>query len=117
MTKNSAEKVAKLAARAADEKKADEIRVLKMPKVVTETEYFVISSATTHVQVRAIVNAITGALEDENVRLLRYEGRGENSWVLLDYGDVVVHVFQDEVRSYYDLERLWADAEAVSWYE
>lgn len=106
-----------VAARAADEKKADDIRVLKMPKVVAETEYFVISSATTHVQVRAIVNAITGALEDEGATLLRYEGRGENSWVLLDYGDVVVHVFLEEDREYYDLEKLWADAEAVSWHE
>lgn len=117
MTKNSAEKVAKVAARAADEKKADEIRVLKMPKVVAETEYFVICSASTHVQVRAIVTAITGALEDEGAKILRYEGRRENSWVLLDYGDVVVHVFLEEVRGYYSLEKLWADAATVSWHE
>ena len=117
MTKNSAENMARVAARAADEKKADEIRVLKMPEVVAETEYFVIGSASTHVQVRAIVNSITAALEEEGAELLRYEGRGDNSWVLLDYGDVVVHVFLEEDRVYYDLEKLWADAEQVAWHD
>lgn len=118
MTKNSAETIAKLAARAADEKKADDIQVLKMPEVVAETEFFVISSAMTHVQVRAIVGSITDALREAGVELLRYEGRGgENDWVLLDYGSVVVHVFVEENRRYYDLEKLWADAEPVSWRE
>lgn len=118
MTKNSAENIAKLAARAADEKKADEVRVLKMPEVMTETEYFVISSAAAHVQVRAIVDSITATLEEAGAELIRYEGRGEdNSWVLLDYGSVVVHVFLEEDRRYYNLEKLWADAEQVSWHD
>mgnify|MGYP000890494368 CR=1 FL=1 len=116
MTKHSAEDMAKVAARAADEKKADDVRVLRMPVVVAETEYFVICSASTHVQIRAIVNSITAALEDQGAELLRYEGRGENNWVLLDYGYMVVHVFLEEDRSYYDLEKLWADAEQVHWY-
>lgn len=117
MTENSAERVAKVAAQAADDKKADNVQVLRMPEVVVDTEYFVICSASTHVQIRAIVNSIMGALEDEGVELLRYEGRGENNWVLLDYGYVVVHVFLEQDRSYYDLEKLWADAERVSWNE
>jgi ribosome-associated protein len=117
LTKNSAESMAKVAARAADEKKADEVRVLRMPEVVTETEYFVIGSASTHVQVRAIVNSVTAAMEEIGAELLRYEGRGDNNWVLLDYGDVVVHIFVEEARVYYDLEKLWADAEPVSWDE
>lgn len=118
MIEKNAVNVAKVAAQAADEKKADEVRVLKMPKVVAETEYFVISSASTHVQVRAIVDSIRAALEDVGAELLRYEGRGgDNSWVLLDYGDVVVHVFLEDVRGYYDLEKLWADAEQVTWHE
>ncbi|MCK9525151.1 MAG: ribosome silencing factor [Limnochordia bacterium] len=118
MIKNSAETIAKVAARAAYEKKADEVRVLRMPKIVTETEYFVIASALTHVQVRAIVNSIADTLKDAGVDLLRYEGRGgENDWVLLDYGFVVVHVFVEEQRRYYDLEKLWADARPVDWHE
>ena len=75
-----------------------------------------ICSASTHVQIRAIVNSITAALEDAGADLLRYEGRGENNWVLLDYGSMVVHVFLEEDRSYYDLEKLWADAEPVPWH-
>ncbi len=117
MTKNSAEMMARVAARAADDKKADEVRVLKMPEVVSETEYFVVSSASTHVQIRAIVNSITAALEDEGAELLRYEGRGDNNWILLDYGSVVVHVFLEEARNHYDLEKLWSDAERVPWHE
>jgi len=117
LNRTSAEEMARGAARAADDKKADEVRVLKMPEVVTETDYFVIASASTHVQVRAIVNSITAALEEAGAELLRYEGRGENSWVLLDYGSVVVHVFLEEDRQYYDLEKLWADAEPVNWNE
>ncbi|NMB02259.1 MAG: ribosome silencing factor [Firmicutes bacterium] len=109
--------MAKVAAQAADDKKADNIQVLKMPEVMVDTEYFVICSASTHVQIRAIVNAITQTLEDEGIALLRHEGRGDNSWVLLDYGNVVVHVFLEEDRHYYDLEKLWADAQRVAWHE
>jgi ribosome-associated protein len=116
LTKHSAEDMAKIAARAGDEKKADDVRVMRMPAVVAETEFFVICSASTHVQIRAIVNSITAALEEAGAELLRYEGRGENNWVLLDYGSMVVHVFLEEDRSYYDLEKLWADAEPVPWH-
>lgn len=115
MIEHSAERIAKVAAQAADEKKADDVQVLKMPEVMVDTEYFVICSASTHVQIRAIVGAVMDALEEEGVELLRQEGRGENSWTLLDYGSVVVHVFLEEDRHYYDLERLWADAERVAW--
>lgn len=115
MIENSAQRIAKVAAQAADDRKADDVQVLKMPEIMAETEYFVISSATTHVQIRAIVNSILDAMEEVGADLLRMEGRGENNWVLLDYGSVVVHVFLEEDRHYYDLEKLWADAERISW--
>lgn len=115
MIENSAQRIAKVAARAADDKKAENVQVLRMPEVMVDAEYFVICSASTHVQIRAIVNSITAALEDEDAELLRFEGRGENNWMLLDYGHVVVHVFLDEDRHYYDLEKLWADAKRVPW--
>jgi len=115
LIKKSAQLVAKLAAQAADDKKADDIQVLKMPEIMVETEFFVICSASTLVQVHAIVNSITSALEDEGIELLRYEGRKDNNWVLLDYGFVVVHVFLEEDRHYYDLEKLWSDAKRIPW--
>ena len=113
MIENSAQRIARVAAQAADDKKAEDVQVLEMPEVMVDTEYFVICSASTQVQIRAIVNSITDALEEAGAQLLRYEGRGENNWVLLDYGNVVVHVFLEEERHYYDLEKLWADAKRV----
>lgn len=115
MIENSAQRIAKVAAQAADDKKAENVQVLKMPEVMVDTEYFVICSASTQVQIRAIVQSITAALDGESVILLRHEGRGENNWVLLDYGSVVVHVFLEEDRHYYALEKLWADAQRVPW--
>ncbi len=115
MTENSALLVAEIAARAADDKKADNIEVLKMPDVMVDTEYFVICSSPTQVQIRAIVHAVSSALEEVGVNILRMEGRGDNTWVLLDYGHVVVHVFLEDAYDYYALNKLWADAERVAW--
>lgn len=115
MTENSALLVAETAARAADDKKADNTEVLKMPDVMVDTEYFVICSSSTQVQIRAIVDAISTALEDVGAKMLRMEGRGDNAWVLLDYGHVVVHVFLEDAYDYYALNKLWADAERVAW--
>lgn len=111
----SAQRIALLAAQAADDKKAEDVQVLKMPDIMADTEYFVISSATTQVQIRAIVKSIVDALEEAGAKLLREEGRGDSSWVLLDYGNVVVHVFDEEDRHYYDLEKLWSDAKRIPW--
>ena len=74
------------------------------------TDYFVIAHADTEVQVRAIVNGIQEALLKRGVAPLRREGWDDARWVLIDYGDVVVHVFRTQDREYYDLERLWGDA-------
>ncbi|HLT57147.1 MAG TPA: ribosome silencing factor [Limnochordales bacterium] len=103
------------AAQAADEKKADQVTILDMRGLTVVTDYFVICSGETMVQVRAITRGVEEALAREGVPLRRKEG-GENSrWVLLDYGGVVVHVFHHAEREYYDLERLWADAPRVAW--
>ncbi|NLM41816.1 MAG: ribosome silencing factor [Firmicutes bacterium] len=115
MTRPSAVEIAKMAARAADDKKADNVQVLRMPEVMVETEFFVICSAETHVQVRTIVDAVIDALDQQGVQPLRQEGGPGNSWILLDYGAVIVHAFLEKDRHYYDLERLWADAQTVAW--
>ncbi len=74
------------------------------------TDYFVIASAATAIQVRAIATAIAERLEEQGRRWLRREGWEDARWLLLDYGDVMVHLFVEEARDYYDLERLWGDA-------
>jgi len=101
------------AARAAEEKKAEDIQVMDMRTVMVDTDFFVVCSATTLVQVRAITNEIMDTLAKGGYKLQGQEGKNNNSWVLLDYGAVVVHIFLDEDRNYYNLEKLWADAKQI----
>lgn len=107
---------AALAARAADAKKATSTVVLEVGPILAITDAFVITSGSNVRLVRTIAEEV-----ERQVKLgggpspLRTEGLDDARWVLLDYGDFVVHVFLDEVRSYYDLERLWSDAERVDW--
>jgi ribosome-associated protein len=104
------------AARAADDKKADDTIVLTVGELLNITEYFVVTSAPNRRLVRSIVDSIE---EDVRERLgrspLRTEGLTELAWVLVDYGDVVVHVFTEEMRQYYEIERLYRDVPRVDW--
>ena len=114
MTPLSAEWKARRAARAAQDKRAGDLVVLDVQRVSTVTDYFLVCSgkSTTHLQ--TITEAIRAELKDEGVRLLHAEGVAESGWILLDYGDVLMHVFLEETRTYYALERLWGDAPTVS---
>lgn len=106
-----------LALRIADaawEKKALQLRILDVRKLVDYSDYFVICSGQSDRQVNAIADSIEGTLiRDGRVKPLGVEGQAQGHWVLLDYGDVVVHVFYQPVRDYYELERLWSDAVEV----
>ncbi|MGH2349082.1 MAG: ribosome silencing factor [bacterium] len=106
----AARDLALLAADAMDEKRADEVLVLEVGRHTPVADYFVIGSAQTTVQIRAIVEAVEEALTAAGARLGNREGDARSRWVLLDFGGVVVHVFGPEARRYYTLERLWADA-------
>jgi ribosome-associated protein len=108
-------KVAVAAARAAAGKQGADITVLDVQDVIVITDFFVIVSAGTARQVRTVVETIEAALKGLGVKPVRREGETEGRWVLLDYVDVVVHVFGEEERRYYDLERLWKDAGTVGW--
>lgn len=99
---------------AADDRKARDVRVLHLGKVTDFTDYFLICSGTSDRQVQAIADAVQERLRGEKVRPLHVEGYNRAQWVLLDYGDVVVHVFQEEPRRFYALERLWGDAPDVT---
>ncbi|MDR7482844.1 MAG: ribosome silencing factor [Armatimonadota bacterium] len=106
---------ARRAAAAADAKRAEDVVVLDLRGQTLVTDYFVICTGTSRVQLRAIVEAITEALAAPGLPL--QEGDEASQWVLLDYGDVVVHVFGPETRAFYRLERLWGDAPEVPWRE
>lgn len=105
-----------MAARAADDKGADDVVILEVGDVLVVADEFVVASATNDRQVRAIVDEVERQVAEAGLaKPLRVEGRDERKWVLLDYGDVVVHVFLREVREYYELERLWADVPQIAW--
>ena len=104
------------AARAAAEKKAEDTLVLDVGDIIGITEAFVITSGTNTRQVRTICEEIEEALKAEDGSGPRsVEGLHDASWVLMDYGDLVVHVFLAETRDYYALERLWTDAPRIAW--
>ena len=107
--------VALAAARAAADKQGERIAVLDVRELIVITDYFVIVSASSERQARTIVEEVERSLRDLGVKPLRREGESEGIWVLLDYVDVVVHVFRAEERDFYDLERLWGDAPTVEW--
>jgi ribosome-associated protein len=102
--------LAKVAAKAADDKKADRTLILQVGEVLEITDYFVITSASNRRLVKTVVDAIEEAAREQLGRKpLRSEGVSEQQWVLVDYGDVVVHVFAEEMRMYYEIERLYRD--------
>ena len=112
--RNDIEKRVKKAVAAAEDRQADDLRVLGLGEVSDFTDYFVICSGASDRQVQAIADAVEETLRAAGVRPLHVEGRRGGNWVLLDYGAFVVHVFQDETRRFYGLERLWSDAPEVT---
>ena len=111
--------LAQAAAQAAADKKAENIVILDVADQLVITDAFLLASAPNERQVLAIVDAIEEALAGlpEKAKPVRREGERTGRWVLLDYIDVVVHVFGPEERAYYDLERLWRDAPRLDWEE
>lgn len=105
--------MASLAAVAAGDKKAKRVTILDLRPLSSVTDYFVVCSAGSAIQTRAIADHITEELGRRAVHVDHVEGYQNGRWILLDYGDVVVHVFHDEDRDFYNLERLWGDAEMV----
>lgn len=106
--------LARLAADACDDRKAVDIRLIRVDEVSTLADWFVICSGLSDVQVRAIARSVEERLEAESGRLpLRREGQAEGRWVLLDYGELIVHVLMPHEREYYDLESFWGHGEQV----
>ena len=103
----------KLAANTADEKKAKELVLLRLAEITSFTDYFLICSGSSVRQVQAIADAVAEQLKRRGMRPMHTEGYANGEWVLIDYGTFVVHVFTEASRRFYDLERLWRDAERV----
>ena len=102
---------AKMAVKALDSKKALDIKVIKIQDISAIADYFVIATGTSSTHVKALADEVEAQLDEAGISVSHVEGYRSNSWILLDYVDVVVHVFSDEAREYYDLERLWQDGE------
>ena len=109
----SAKEVALAVTKALDEKKGIDIKLLRIEKISSLADYFVICTGTVNTHVKTLCDYAEFTMDNLGEKLLGREGHRGNSWELLDFGSVVVHVFTDEARKFYDLERLWADAEFV----
>ena len=109
----SANEVALEVTKALDSKKGLDVKLLKIDKVSSLADYFLICTGTSNTHVKTLCDYAEHTMEQLGEPMLGREGHRGNSWELLDFGSVVVHVFTEEARKFYDLERLWADAEVV----
>ena len=109
----TAKEVAYEVTKALDSKKGMDIKLLKIDKVSSLADYFLICTGTSNTHVKTLCDYAEYTLEQLGETLLGREGHRGNAWELLDYGSIVVHVFTEEARQFYSLERLWADAEVI----
>ena len=100
--------------KAASNKKARDIKILNVKGISEIADYFVICSGTSTIQVKAIADEIEEKMAESGYVISHKEGYNSGKWILLDYGSVIAHIFYEEDREFYDLERLWVDAEAIS---
>ena len=107
------EQVAAIAAHALDEKKARDVKVLKTAEQTVLADYFVICNGSSSTHIKALVDEVDKQLSEAGEPPIRREGLRSDIWVLMDFGCVIVHVFTDEARKFYNLERLWSDSEEI----
>lgn len=96
-----------------DTHKAEDIKVIEVGDLTSLADYFIIASATSSTHVRSLSDYVEEELGRQGIEPLRIEGYASSNWVLMDYGSVVVHLFQREARAFYDLERLWKDGKPL----
>lgn len=106
-----------LFAREASRFKALDLVLLDVSELSSFAEYFIICSGKSSRQVQGVADNVEGSLKDRRIKPLGVEGRREGHWILMDYGDVIIHIFYEPVRYFYDLESLWADAPRLEWEE
>lgn len=111
---NSSSNIASFISSVALNKKAVDVKILDVSRISPITDYFVICSGNSTVQVKAIADEIEDKMAEQGYELKHKEGYRSAAWILLDYGNIIAHVFYQEERDFYGLERLWADADAIS---
>lgn len=109
----TAKTMARLAYTALDEKKGEDIRIIEIGEISIIADYLIIADGTNASQVQALVDNVEEQLGKEGIRPKAIEGIRNSSWVLMDYGDIIVHVFSKEDRLFYDLERIWRDGRDI----
>ncbi|PKM90777.1 MAG: ribosome silencing factor [Firmicutes bacterium HGW-Firmicutes-12] len=109
----TSQELAMLAAEAISEKKGSRINVLHLEGLTVIADYFILANGNSRVQTQAIAENVEKKLEEAGVKLLRKEGYAEGRWILLDFAFIIVHIFQQEEREFYNLERIWGDAPQV----
>lgn len=110
----TAKEVAAIAAKALDSKKGIDLRLIEISDISTLADYFLICTASSNTHVRTLCDAVEEAMDEAGEPMVGREGHRGGTWVVLDFGCVVVHVFTEEMRAFYDLERLWQDGKQVS---
>lgn len=103
----------KIAYEALDEKKAEDIKIIDISEISVIADYFIIANGTNESQVKALVENVEDKLVERGYQTKQREGYGLGNWVLLDFGEIIVHVFDKENRLFYDLERIWRDGKHI----
>lgn len=111
---NQSKEMARIAYNALNDKKGEDIKIIDITGVSVLADYFIIATGNSDSQVNALVDNVEEELHKAGFPLKQREGRASGSWVLLDFGDIIVHVFDRENRLFYDLERIWKDGRDVS---
>lgn len=111
---NQSKEMAKIAYEALEDKKSEDIRVIEIGNISVIADYFIIANGNSSSQVDAMVGAVEDALGRKGFEPKRIEGVHSSGWVLMDYGDVVIHIFSKEDRLFYDLERVWRDGSSIT---
>lgn len=110
----SAKEMAKIAYHALEEKKAEDIQIIDIHEVSTIADYFIIADGSNPNQLQAMIDAVSEDLYKEGCHPKQIEGNANSSWILMDYSDIIVHVFSREDRLFYDLERVWRDGKKIN---
>ncbi len=111
---NESAKMALIAAEALEEKKGNDVKIIGIEKISTIADYFIIAGGSNRNQVQAMMDEVEEKLGRAGHEPKHIEGRNTSGWILMDYGDIVIHIFDEENRLFYDLERIWRDGESLS---